>query len=114
MFSIMISGFNLNSLPKLFDFTLLEETYTAGYTISSSNQVGLVACTEEHFAFTDSMRTTFNNGYGPQQLCPPIGHSFTLKGKASGDHYKSFRVVVDRCNPAVDPTCLDDATFAAI
>ena len=46
-------------------------------------------------------------------LCPPLGQDFTVEGKVSGDIFKVFRVLVDRCNPATDLTCMSDAAFAA-
>ena len=47
-------------------------------------------------------------------LCPPLGHTFTVEGKLSGASYKHFKLTINRCNPTTDPTCLNDATFAAL
>ena len=114
MFSIMLFGFNLNSAQRPFDFTLQQLTHTTGYNLSSEVNVSLVQCTEQHFAFNDELKTSYTRLRMQNALCPPLGHEFTVEGKVSGDLFKTFKILVDRCNATADPTCMDDATFAAI
>ena len=47
-------------------------------------------------------------------LCPPIGHTFTVEGKLSGASYKHFKIIINRCKAATDPTCMSDAVYAAV
>ena len=113
MFAVMLFGFNLSTTPKLFDFTLVQQTFTTGFTLNSTTVIPLVQCTEQHFAFTEYLKSTYNKLNMNTGLCPPLGQDFTVEGKVSGDIFKVFRVLVDRCNPATDVTCMSDAAFAA-
>ena len=49
-----------------------------------------------------------------QALCPPLGHTFNLRGKISSSRMDQFRITISRCNSAIDPTCANDTTFASI
>ena len=73
MFAFLLYGFNLSSVPKLFDFTLTEETYSIGYVLTNSTQISLVQCTEEHFAFTEELRIKYQKIGLSAALCPPLG-----------------------------------------
>ena len=114
MFSVMLFGFDLNTGPKMFDFTLEEQIFTTGFNLSNSTPVALVPCTEAHFSHSVELKASFSKLGLNRTLCPPLGHQFTVQGKVSGDLFKTFKITVNRCNATTDPTCLDDATFAAI
>ena len=43
-----------------------------------------------------------------------MGQEFSIKGKISGDFYNQVKIIVKRCNSAVDPTCANDSVYAAI
>ena len=52
MFSVMLFGFNLSTTPRLFDFTLVEQTYSTGHSLVNQTTVPLSQCTEQHFSFS--------------------------------------------------------------
>ena len=60
MFGLMLYGFDLGATPKLFDFTLNQETYAAGLVHLNTTEVQLVPCTEEHLAFTSELKFVYH------------------------------------------------------
>jgi hypothetical protein len=75
MFSINIFGLDLNNITsQLFDITVLQSYYGAGYTKINETVVPLVKCTNEHFAFDSSISGTFSNFRVDYGLCPPIDY----------------------------------------
>ena len=115
MFGIFLLGFDLHdpvNFPKFFNFTLLQETYTNGFRISSRIDVPLVRCTPQHFDFTPELSNLYTKIGFHTGFCPPLDYEFTLKGKSFEDPYKQFRILVERCNPSVDSTCASDTIYA--
>ena len=114
MFAFLINGFNLTSVPKLFDLTLLQQTYSAGYVHVNTTQIPLVQCTEQHFAYSEELRIRYQRTGLSSALCPQLGTQLSVQGSASDDIYKLLRLNINRCNSTIDPTCVNDSTFAGI
>ena len=45
-------------------------------------------------------------------LCPPLNYELSVGGKPSSDVYSLFKVIVDRCNSDIDPSCANQTVFA--
>jgi len=56
-----------------------------------------------------SLFTSLNLG---NAFCPPLNHTFKVKGKASSDSFIQFRIVISRCNWTIDANCINDTEFA--
>ena len=52
MFGIYIMGYNFTTSPKLFEYTLHQESYTIGHVLASSVNIPLVQCTVQHYNFS--------------------------------------------------------------
>ena len=44
LFVLTLAGFNLSSVPRMFDITLEQEVYTTGHVLSSRTYLPLVPC----------------------------------------------------------------------
>ena len=43
-----------------------------------------------------------------------MGQNFTLQGAPNSLTFKSFNVNITRCNPTLDPSCVNDTVFSGI
>ena len=114
MFGFLLHGFNLSSVPKLFDFTLLQQTFSAGYVHVNTTQIPLVQCTEQHFASNEELRIRYQKVGLSAALCPQLGSELSVQGSGADDVFKVLSFQISRCNSTIDPTCVNDTTFAGI
>ena len=113
MFSVFLMNTNLSAAPRLFNFSIYEDTYSFGVSTPSNTSIPMVACTEQHFGRTDELKAQYHNLHMSVGLCPPLGHQFMIQGKRVSSSYQRMRIKVERCNHTLDSSCADDATFAA-
>jgi hypothetical protein len=70
-------GLDLNDPnERYFDISLIERVWSIGAVEVSNKSVSLVPCTEQHFAITDELKSTFHEAPAVRWLCPPLSYSF--------------------------------------
>ena len=73
MFGIWMSDLDLNSSPRYFDVTMVQQEFAAGFTFINSTDIPLVQCTPAHLNFNDELDTLQNKFPISTGLCPIIG-----------------------------------------
>jgi hypothetical protein len=77
MFGVVMLGFNLgDSDSRLFNFELLDESYTPFLNLEQRKMIPLVPCTEQHFNFTTKISKMVNQFNLSQGLCPALGATY--------------------------------------
>ena len=113
MFAVSFFGYTHTEVNNMFTLSLEEESFSAGYVLTNVTEVALVQCTQEHFNFSAETIALFDNILLSEAFCPPLNHSFTVRGKMSSKIFQQFKISIHRCFPDVNSTCMDDATFNA-
>jgi hypothetical protein len=114
MFAVTIWGVNLTESYKYFDVDIVQETYKGINNRVSSNTIKMVPCTPEHFSFGEELAKTYDNFNLSGSLCPPLGQQLHVRGKWESPIFEYFKIVISRCNSTLDPSCVDNSTFALI
>ena len=73
----------------------------------------LVACTEDHFAFSEATKEVYNTNGGSGWLCPPIGQKLTVDGKLLASNYEYFDILVKKCNTTLHSNCANETEMLA-
>ncbi len=81
MFSVNLFSFNLTSSNRLFDITLNQDYYSPIKNFINTTFIPLVPCTIQHYNFSEEIVKNFHRFNLSGSLCPPLGHSFDLRGR---------------------------------
>ena len=71
----------------------------------------MVQCTAEHFNFNEKTSQLFASLNLQEAFCPPLNHELVVKGKMSSNVFKQFRVIISRCMPSANSTCVNDTVY---
>jgi hypothetical protein len=113
MFGILVNNIDLNSGSRLFDVTLDQEIYTAGFVLQSTTSITLEPCTDQHFNFQSGLSNLNSKFPVTTGICPTIGQEFNIQGRFTSDLFSQLKLKLIRCDPVTDRTCAPDATLTS-
>jgi len=74
----------------------------------------MVACSSDHFAFDDTIDQKYQllkQLRNFSSLCPPLNQTFDIEGSLTSPAFKSFKLVLQRCDSSIRKTCKSEDEY---